>query len=255
MLYTVGMYTVRQLARIAGVTPRTLRYYDAIGLLKPTRVGDNGYRYYGPEALLRLQQILLYRAVDLPLDEIGRLMGQADFDPLAALEKHRRALQDRAARLQGLVKTVEMTIAYLKGEIEMSPRQLFAPISDEQQAEYEKEVAQQYDPQVVKDSQRRWKSYTQADKQRIGEEGNAIYADLVDAIPLGPAAPQVQACIERWRQHMSYFWTPNDEQLLGLADLYNEDPRFKANYDQVDPRLAEFMREAVRVYVHNRRQA
>ena len=84
------MFTVRQLSRLAGITPRTLHYYDQIGLLKPSQVGDNGYRYYGEESLLRLQQILLYRELDLPLDRIKKLMGRRDFDVLDALEKHVR---------------------------------------------------------------------------------------------------------------------------------------------------------------------
>ena len=87
-------------------------------------------------------------------------------------------------------------------------------------------------------SQQKWKSYSKADKQRIGEEGNAVYRDFVLAIPKGPASPEAQDCVRRWRAHMAYFWEPNDEQCLGLADLYNDDPRFKANFDKIDPRLA-----------------
>ena len=89
------MYTVKQLARSAGVTPRTLHFYDEIGLLKPTRVGDNGYRYYDEEAMLRLQQILLYRKMELPLEEIKQVMGRHDFDILSALEEHRLELQNK----------------------------------------------------------------------------------------------------------------------------------------------------------------
>jgi len=79
------------------------------------------------------------------------------------------------------------------------------------------------------------------------DEGNAIYADLVAAISKGADSPEVQALVERWRKHMDYFWTPNLDQLLGLANGYNDDPRFKANFDKMHPQLAEFMREAVKV--------
>jgi len=106
----------------------------------------------------------------------------------------------------------------------------------------------------VKASNQRWRSYSTAEKQRIGDEGNAVYADLVEAMPKGPASPEAQSCVERWRKHMEYFWVPNDEQLLGLVDGYNDDPRFKANFDKVHPRLAEFIREAVKVYVANRKK-
>jgi MerR family transcriptional regulator, thiopeptide resistance regulator len=248
------MFTVRQLARIAGITPRTLHYYDEIGLLKPSSVGDNGYRYYGEESVLRLQQILFYRELGMPLDEISQVMGRRDFDVLRALEDHREELRKRIAHLERLIATVNHTIQHLKGEEDMSDKQLFEGFSDEQQAEYEKEAMQTYDPEVVKASNRKWKAYSTAEKQRIGEEGNAIYHDLLKAMPQGAASPEAQACVQRWHQHMQYFWSPNDEQLLGLADLYNDDPRFKANYDKVHPRLAEFMREAVQVYVKVRKK-
>jgi len=254
MVYIHGMFTVKQLSRLAGVTPRTLHHYDAIGLLKPSSVGENGYRYYGEESLLRLQQILFYRELDLPLEQIKQIMGRRDFDLLAALDGHKAQLGKRIERLQRLVQTVDNTLEHLKGEKGMSKRQLFEAFSDEQQAEYEKEAAQKYDPAIVKESQRKWKSYSAADKQRIGEEGNAAYESILAAIPKGASSPEAQAGVERWRQHMAYFWVPNDAQLLGLADLYNEDARFKANFDKIDPRLAEFMREAVKAYVSARKK-
>lgn len=248
------MFTVKQLSRLAGVTPRTLHHYDAIGLLKPARVGENGYRYYGDDSLLRLQQILFYKELDLPLEDIKRIMARRDFDVLPALESHRGELGKRIERLQRLIQTVENTIAHLKGNKPMSKRQFFEAFSDEQQAEYEKEIAQKYDPATVKESQRKWKSYSAAEKQRIGEEGNAVYEAILAAMPKGLSSAEAQAGVERWRRHIEYFWVPNDEQLLGLADLYNEDSRFKANFDKIDPGLAVFMREAVRAYVAARKK-
>ena len=131
----------------------------------------------------------------------------------------------------------------------MTDAQLFEPFNEEQQAEYEQEAMQTYDPQVVRESNRKWKSYSKEDKQRIGEEGNAAYRAIVAAIPFGPGSAAAQAGVELWRRHMDYFWTPQPDQLLGLARLYNDDPRFKANFDKVDPRLAGFMLEAVAEYV------
>ncbi len=248
------MFTVKQLSNLAGVTPRTLHHYDEIGLLKPSRVGANGYRYYGEESLLRLQQILFYRELDIPLEDIKKIMGRRDFDVVGALYSHKEALQRQATRLNHLITTVDNTIDYLKGNKQMSNKQLFEAFSEEQQAEYEKEIAQKYDPATVKASSKKWKEYAAAEKKRIGEEGNVVYRDILAAMPKGASSPEAQAGIERWRKHIEYFWIPNDEQLLGLADLYNEDSRFKANFDKIDPRLAEFMREAVRIYVENRKK-
>jgi hypothetical protein len=106
----------------------------------------------------------------------------------------------------------------------------------------------------VKESIRKWKSYSTAEKQRIGEEGNAIYADLVAAISKGADSPEAQSGIARWRKHMEYFWIPNDQQLVGLAEGYSADPRFKANFDKIDLRLAGFMLDSVKVYVGKRKK-
>ncbi len=243
------MFTVKQLSKLAGVTPRTLHHYDAIGLLKPSRVGGNGYRYYGDEALLRLQQILFYRELGLPLEDIRQIMGRRDFDVLGALYSHREALQKQAARLDRLIATVDHTIHYLKGEQPMNDKGLFEGFSEEEQEKYALEAEQLYDAETVRASNRRWKAYSAEKKQEILEETKSIYLDMAAVMPKGAASAEAQAIVERWRSNMDYFWTPDLEQLLALANGYNNDPRFKANFDKIHPGLAEFMREAVKVYV------
>ena len=243
------MYTVKQLSSLAGISVRTLHYYDEIGLLKPSSIGENGYRYYGEEVLIRLQQILFYRELDMSLEEIKQVVESPDFDVIEALHAHRQALGRRVERLNRLIYTVDTTILHMKGEKEMSRKQLFEAFSEEEQEKYAEEAEQLYDPTIVKDSNRKWKSYRAAEKQRILDEGNTVYADLVAAMPKGAGSPEVQAIVERWRKHMDYFWTPNLKQLAGLADMYNSDARFKANFDKIDPKLAAFMKEAVEIYV------
>jgi DNA-binding transcriptional MerR regulator len=250
MVYHRGMsYTVNQLSKLAGVSVRTLHYYDEIGLLKPDAIRPNGYRQYGDQAMFKLQQILFYRELDLSLEDIKAMIGRPDFDAVAALEAHRLSLQGRVKRLERLIQTVDDTLLHMKGIKEMSPKQLFAALSDEEQEQYAKEAEQIYDPAIVKESNRRYKSLSAAEKSRIADEGNAAYAAIVAAIPFGPVSPQAQAGVELWRKQMDYFWTPKMEQLLALAEMYSADPRFKANFDQIDPRLAEFMKEAVGEYV------
>ena len=151
------MFTVKQLSKLAGVTPRTLHHYDDIGLLKPSRVGDNGYRYYGEEALLKLQQILFYRELDFPLDDIKKIMGRRDFDVVGALYSHKEALQRQAARLNRLLATVDNTINHLKGEKIMSQKNYFEGFSEEEQEKYALEAEQLYDPETVRESNRKWK--------------------------------------------------------------------------------------------------
>jgi DNA-binding transcriptional MerR regulator len=247
------MFTVKQLSKLAGVTPRTLHHYDDIGLLKPSRIGENGYRYYGEEALLKLQQILFYRELDMPLDEIRKIMGRRDFDLLNALQSHRAALQKQAARLSQLLVTVDNTIQHIKGEKLMSQKGLFKGFSEEEQEKLAQEAEQKYDPATVRESNRKWKAYSKEKKDAILAEGNQIYTDMIAAMPKGASSAEVQAIVERWRSHMDYFWTPNLDQLLGLASMYNEDPKFKANFDDMHPKLAEFMREAVTAYVESKK--
>ncbi|HEY5271140.1 MAG TPA: MerR family transcriptional regulator [Anaerolineales bacterium] len=248
------MYTVKQLAKLAGVSVRTLHYYDEIGLLKPSSLGGNGYRHYEEEALLKLQQILFYRELDLSLDEIKAVVGRPDFDVLTALRSHKEALQGRIERLKRLLQTVDNTIDHLKGNESMNAKGLFEGFSEEEQEKYALEAEQMYDPETVRASNRRWKAYPPAEKERILTEGKAIYTDLMEAMPKGAASADAQALIARWHQHMQYFWSPNDEQLKGLADMYNDDPRFRANFDKMHPKLAGFMRDAVKVYVKNRKK-
>jgi DNA-binding transcriptional MerR regulator len=248
------MLTVKQLSKIAGVTPRTLHHYDEIGLLKPSRVGDNGYRYYGEEALLKLQQILFYRELDFPLNDIKKIMGRRDFDVVSALYSHKEALQKQAARLNRLLATVDNTINHLKGEKEMNQKNYFEGFSEEEQEKYALEAEQLYDPETVRESNRKWKAYSTEKKEAIMAEGSTVYIDMIAAMPKGASSIEVQTIVERWRKHMDYFWTPNLDQLLALAKGYNDDPKFKVNFDKMHPQLAEFMREAVTVYVTNNKK-
>jgi DNA-binding transcriptional MerR regulator len=244
------MLTIKQISQLAHVTPRTLRYYDEIGLLPPEDIGENGYRYYSDASLLKLQQILFYRELDMPLEQIKEIMGRENYDLKEALKDHKDQLEKRINRLQKLISTVDQTLKYLEGEEEMNKKVLFDAFNDEEQEKMEKEAMQMYDPETVKESNRKWKNYTTAEKQKIGEEGNAVYQGFVDAMRKGPASQEAQVCVQRWRDHMNYFWTPNPDQLIGLADLYNDDPRFKKNFDKVHPDLAQFVREAVTIYVN-----
>jgi MerR family transcriptional regulator, thiopeptide resistance regulator len=246
------MFTVRQLSRLAGVTPRTLHHYDAIGLLKPSSIGENGYRYYDEGALIRLQQILFYRELDLRLEDIKEIVGRRNFDVTGALLSHRVALKDKVSRLNRLIQTVDKTLEYLKGEKPMSNRDLFNGFSEAEQEKYALEAEQIYDVETVRASNRKWKNYSAAEKGRIMTEGKAIYMGLIAAISLGPADPKIQALIARWHRNIERYWSPKNDQLIALANSYNDDPRFKFTFDKMDPHLAKFMGDAVMIYVNNR---
>ena len=165
-------YTVKQLARMAGVSARTLHFYDQTGLLKARRNPANGYRIYNQAAALRLQQILFLRELGLSLEQIRSVIDRPDFDLLQALEQHRQALQERQARLERLLQTVERTISYMKGNIEMEGKELFIGFSEEKQKAYEVEAQKRWGEKEVKVSQQRWASYSAEKQRQILEDFN-----------------------------------------------------------------------------------
>jgi DNA-binding transcriptional MerR regulator len=255
MVYSdAAMYTVKKLADLAGVTTRALRHYDRIGLLKPTSVGANGYRYYGEPALYRLQQVMFFRELGMPLKDIKAMLGRRDFDMLAALASHRSALQAQARRLRRLIRTIDVTLQHMKGRHPVEAKKLFEGFSEAEQAKLAGEAAKRWDPTIVRASNERWKKYSPAERKEILDEGNSLYANLAAAMPKGAASREVQRLIGRWHDHMQHFWSPSDEQLLALAELYNEDPRFRKNYEDFTPGLASFMRAAVGIYVERRKR-
>ena len=242
-------YTVRQLANLAGVTPRTLHHYDAIGLLRPSAVGDNGYRYYDDAAALRLQQILFYREMGMELSAIRAVLDAPEFATAAALERHRAALSARVGRLQHLIHTIDRTLLHLKGEIAMTTQDLFAGFDEETQARYEKQAAERYDPKVVAESSRRWQRYTAADKARIQREGGQIYRDMVALMDRDPADADVQAVVARWHDNLRTFYEPTPDILRGLGQAYAQEPQFSAFFAALHPDLPAFLSQAIDAYV------
>jgi DNA-binding transcriptional MerR regulator len=244
-------YTVKQVSDLAGVSIRTLHYYDEIGLLKPASHGENGYRYYDEQALLRLQQILFFRELDFSLNEIKTIMDQSDFDLLHALQAHRQSLEHQTARLSRLMSTIDKTILHLKGQVEMSTPELFEGFDDETQKRYEQEASRRWGDQHVKESRRRWNNYSAQQKAQIMAEGKTIYLDLLNYIGQDPASAQVQQVIARWHQHLRHFYEPSKEILLGLAQGYSQDPDFRAFFERMHPDLPEFLRPAIERYCQN----
>ena len=189
-----------------------------------------------------------------PSSKIKGILEKPGFDILTALGEHKKGLEQKVKHLGHLIETVDRTIEHLQGEKQMSDKNLFEGFSNKQQEEYAKQAEQMYDPETVRESNRKWKSYSPEKKMTILDEGKQIYIDLVEAMPEGAGSPEVQALIERWHNHLDYFWTPNLDQLLGLVTMYGQSADFKAKFDQMHPILADFMKEAVEIYVANHRK-
>jgi DNA-binding transcriptional MerR regulator len=242
------VYTVKQLAELAGVSVRTLHYYDEIDLLKPSSVGENGYRYYADDEVLRLQQILFFRELGFSLQAIRTILDDPAFDVVAALRAHRQALEDRVRRLHILIQTVDSTILHLMGEVDMSKKKLFAGFSAEEEERYHQEAREQYGADEVDASYKLWNSYTPQQKEQIMAEGQAIYTDVIALMDQGADSPEVQQVIARWHQHLRCFYEPTIERLRGLGQLYVDHPDFARNFRDMHPDLPEFMRAAITHY-------
>ena len=240
--------SIRQLAKLARVSVRTLHYYDEIGLLIPPRKEENDYRLYNSTSLIRLQQILFYRELGFALKDIKSILDQPGFDYLSALENHKQVLLARIDQTHRLIETVEKTMKQLKGQISMSNNEYFTGFSEEQQAKYEKEAAEKWGPEIVHESNKKWASLSRQEKEKFFSNGERITLALRDALDENPSSPRVQALVKEWREYINFFYDCTPQILLGLGRMYTEDSRFRAFYEKVDPRLPDFFYEAIKVY-------
>jgi MerR family transcriptional regulator, thiopeptide resistance regulator len=247
-----GTRTVRQLARLAGISIRTLHFYDQIGLLKPSARSEAGYRLYGEADLLRLQQVLFFRELDFPLADIQAILDRPGFDQVEALRAHRRMLGERAERMARLLHTVDRTIANLTGEDKMplTDDEIYAGFSAREREElkgYEAEAAERWG-EMAAESQRRVRQLSRAQWQAIKDEGAAVTNRMAELMGTPVGAPEVQAAIARQHAWIENFYPCSAEMFRGLGQMYVDDPRFAANYEKVRPGLAVFMRDAMAYY-------
>ncbi|MFI4964460.1 MAG: MerR family transcriptional regulator [Caulobacterales bacterium] len=251
----MGGHTVKQVARLSGVSVRTLHHYDEIGLLKPASVGANGYRYYGREELLRLQQILFRRELGFSLEEIGRALDAGGFDKVAALKAHRAKLEAETKRYRQLIRTIDDTLAALEGDAKMEDKAMYRGFDPEKQAAYEKELVEKCGPEMqarIDQSKAGMAGWKQADFDAMQAEADSIEAGmakaLVDGLPVDSAA--VTAWIRRQHAWITRSWNREAPAaaLVGLGQMYVDDPRFRERYDSRQAGLAEYMAAAMKSY-------
>jgi len=244
-------YTVGELAQLANVSVRTLHHYDAIGLLRPSERTRSGYRRYRHEDLEDLQQILLYRELDLPLDAIGRLMLDPTFDRRAALAAQRDALARRAHRLDAIIHAIDAALEALSKGTTMDDKDLFEVFGDFDPSAYKAEVQERWgDKDAYAESTRRAAAYTKEDWKTIKAESAAIGAGLGARLAAGatPDDPEARALVERHRQLIDrWFYPCSIEMQVQLGEMYVLDQRFAATYERIQPGLARFVRDTIRV--------
>lgn len=249
-------WSIAQVARMSKVTSRTLRHYDAIGLLEPARIGGNGYRYYEREQLLRLQQILLLRELGLGLDTVAEVL-DGRHSPVRVLRDHARWLAAERERLARLAETVAKTIEELEGGYRMKMEELFEGFDADRQARYEAELVERYGEgaqEHIDEGKRRMEGWTKADAEEFMAEWRSIsdaYAALFDA-GVAADAPEALEVTDRHHTWLCRSWTPNRESYTGLGQLYVDSPEFKAQFDAHAEGFAEYVRDAIAAYAQAR---
>ncbi|MEG0260826.1 MAG: MerR family transcriptional regulator [Lysinibacillus sp.] len=251
-------YTILELAKMSGVSTRTLRYYDEIGLLKPARTNEAGYRFYTQVEVDLLQQILFYRALDMKLATIQKVIQAPDFQQKEALESHRIALRQRQQQIDQLLQTVERTIQSLEEEIPMTNEAKFEgfkeKLIEDNEKQYGEEIRAKYGIKMVDASNAKLRNVTEEQYEAMQQLEQQLFARLKEAMEIGDAssdiAMEVAELHKRW---LCFNWSKyTKEAHAGLAQMYIADKRFTAYYDErVTSGATQFLHDALLNYTQN----
>lgn len=250
-------YTVKQIAKLSGISVRTLRFYDEIELLKPAFYGDNGYRYYQQEQLLLLQQVLFYRELGFELAQIQNILSDPKFDKVRALKHHREQLERETQRTQSLILTIDKTLALLEKEVPMKDEEMYYGFDQKKLEEYVQwtrerfgdAAAARYKREMI-DWHQRNKDWTNEDFAKVRANYDELHQAFTKALNQGikPSSVEVQAIVARHYKTILEFWTPDRNAYIGLSRVYCEHPDYRKLYDSYHPNLADFLAEAMKVY-------
>jgi MerR family transcriptional regulator, thiopeptide resistance regulator len=249
-------YRVGEVARISGVSVRTLHHYHDVGLLVPSGRSESGYRMYSTEDLQRLQQILYYRELDFRLDGIAEMLAGSGAPAEDHLRRQHRLLRERLARTRELIAAIENEMEVRRMGLSLTPEEQLEVFGTDKLEEYGREAEQRWgSTDAWRESQRRAAAYTKEDWITIKGEGDAnvvaFAAALADGLP--PTSPAAMALAEAHRDHISrWFYECPYAQHRGLATMYLADPRFTRTYDEVAPGLARYIHDAIVANADNR---
>lgn len=245
-------YTINQLAKLSGVSTRTLRFYDEVDLLNPAFYGDNQYRYYKEEQFLMLQQILFFRELGFPLNDIKKILASNDFNKVKTLLEHKSKLQSNIKRTQTLIKTIDTTVSHLRGKLIMRIEEMFEGFDPVKQQEHEKYMLDNgvISQKQVDESWKRVAHWKKKNWEAFKDSGEQLNIALAKALSNGhlPESDVVQALIQHHYDWVNNFWTPTKETYLGLGEMYLSHPDYQTFYNKYHPDLVEFLVKAMGIY-------
>lgn len=249
--------TVKKLATLSGVSVRTLHYYDEIGLLKPARHGENGYRYYEEEQLLMLQQILFFRELGFKLKDIQHIVSRNDFEKMSALVSHKETLKKNIARMRVLIHTIDKTIQYLKGEPRMkssqiTPEEFYEGFVSKRQKIYEQYFLQNslVTESDIVNTREKVKNWTMDDWMKLQGISDDLHKAFVVAIQskFGETSIYVQGLVRKHYDMTQLFLPLNKKSYIGLGELYCNNSALRQYFDAFDPALATYLASSMNVF-------
>jgi DNA-binding transcriptional MerR regulator len=243
------LLTVGSVSQRAGVTVRTLHHYDEIGLVVPAGRTESGYRTYGPAEVERLQEVLFFRELGFPLEEIKEVVTSQTYSRADALQRQRDMLEKRADRLLNMIEAVDRAVLAERMGVKMSSEEILEVFGDFDSKEYEAEAEARWgETDAYKQSAQRTAGYTKQDWENLKVEADGINQRFLDLRAEGvpPSDPAAMAVAEEHRAHItSWFYDCSIEIHTGLGQIYVADERFRKNIDKAGEGLAEYMSEAI----------
>ena len=240
---------IGEVSKITGITIKTLRHFDKIDLLRPSSRDESGYRRYSRQDLLKLQSVLFYRELKIPLNEIKQLLNQNEIQLIDHLKNHEKSLNSELERIQTLLKTLNKTIKHMENNTPITEEELYEGFSKEEIKAIKTEVQEKYDPKIVVESQNKVKSWTRDQLNSNKQVEASINFQLSELMHLPIDSPKVQEQIAKHFDWVNQFYTCTNEIYIGLSDLYVTDARFMSHYEEIKPGLAQFLSKAMKVYI------